>query len=94
MTESKLKTSDIDRLLLIGDSTRIPGMQGWLETLFGKKAMEKGDVDPDLAVAIGAATQATFESTVIQPVGCMVDVSDTMLGNMCIIEIKGTDLTR
>jgi len=56
--------------------------------------MEKGDVDPDLAVAIGAATQATFESTVIQPVGCMVDVSDTMLGNMCIIEIRGTDLTR
>ena len=55
LQDAKLNTSDIDEILLVGGSTRIPCVQKAVEDFFGKKP-NKG-VNPDEAVAIGAAVQ-------------------------------------
>jgi heat shock protein 5 len=55
LKDAKLKKSDIDDIVLIGGSTRIPKVQSMLEEYFGKKARK--DVNPDEAVAYGAAVQ-------------------------------------
>jgi len=55
LKDAKLKKSDIDDIVLVGGSTRIPKVQAMLEEFFGKKAV-KG-VNPDEAVAYGAAVQ-------------------------------------
>ncbi|EKG12768.1 Heat shock protein Hsp70 [Macrophomina phaseolina MS6] len=55
LKDAKLKKSDIDDIVLVGGSTRIPKVQSMLEEFFGKKARK--DVNPDEAVAYGAAVQ-------------------------------------
>ncbi|KAF2207915.1 hypothetical protein CERZMDRAFT_114886 [Cercospora zeae-maydis SCOH1-5] len=55
LKDAKLKKSDIDDIVLVGGSTRIPKVQAMLEEFFGKKA-SKG-INPDEAVAFGAAVQ-------------------------------------
>lgn len=55
LKDAKLKKSDIDDIVLVGGSTRIPKVQSLLEEYFGKKARK--DVNPDEAVAYGAAVQ-------------------------------------
>lgn len=55
LKDAKMKKSDIDDIVLVGGSTRIPKVQAMLEEFFGKKARK--DVNPDEAVAFGAAVQ-------------------------------------
>ncbi|USP79537.1 Endoplasmic reticulum chaperone BiP [Curvularia clavata] len=55
LKDAKMKKSDIDDIVLVGGSTRIPKVQSMLEEFFGKKARK--DVNPDEAVAYGAAVQ-------------------------------------
>ncbi|KAL5390508.1 78 kDa glucose-regulated protein [Paraphaeosphaeria minitans] len=55
LKDAKLKKSEIDDIVLVGGSTRIPKVQAMLEEYFGKKARK--DVNPDEAVAFGAAVQ-------------------------------------
>ncbi|EGP92295.1 immunoglobulin heavy chain-binding protein, KAR2 [Zymoseptoria tritici IPO323] len=55
LKDAKIKKSDIDDIVLVGGSTRIPKVQAMLEEYFGKKA-SKG-INPDEAVAYGAAVQ-------------------------------------
>ena len=55
LKDAKLKKADIDDIVLVGGSTRIPKIQSMLEEFFGKKARK--DVNPDEAVAYGAAVQ-------------------------------------
>lgn len=55
LKDAKLKKSDIDDIVLVGGSTRIPKVQSMLEEYFGKKASK--DINPDEAVAYGAAVQ-------------------------------------
>lgn len=55
LKDAKLKKADIDDIVLVGGSTRIPKVQAMLEEYFGKKARK--DVNPDEAVAFGAAVQ-------------------------------------
>ncbi|KAH4002901.1 hypothetical protein HBI56_055160 [Parastagonospora nodorum] len=55
LKDANLKKSDIDDIVLVGGSTRIPKVQAMLEEFFGKKARK--DVNPDEAVAFGAAVQ-------------------------------------
>ncbi|KAF2239750.1 immunoglobulin heavy chain-binding protein, KAR2 [Viridothelium virens] len=55
LKDAKLKKSDIDDIVLVGGSTRIPKVQSMLEDYFGKKASK--DINPDEAVAYGAAVQ-------------------------------------
>jgi endoplasmic reticulum chaperone BiP len=51
-----MRKEDVDEIVLVGGSTRIPKIQSLVEEFFGKKA-SKG-VNPDEAVAFGAAVQA------------------------------------
>lgn len=54
LDESKVKTRDIDAVVLVGGSTRIPSLRSRLTKFFGgKKPLT--DIDPDTAVAIGCA---------------------------------------
>src|SRR5271170_1196182 len=56
MSDAGLKNSDIDEVILVGGSTRMPAVQERVKRLFGKEG-HKG-VNPDEVVAIGAAIQA------------------------------------
>jgi molecular chaperone DnaK len=55
MKDAKVKASDIDEVILVGGQTRMPKVQEAVETLFGKAPRK--DVNPDEAVAAGAAIQ-------------------------------------
>ena len=55
LKDARLKTSDIDEVILVGGSTRIPKVVEEVEKFFGKKP-SKG-VNPDEVVALGAAIQ-------------------------------------
>jgi len=57
LADAKLKKSDIDDIVLVGGSTRIPKIQELLKDFFNGKELTKS-VHPDEAVALGAALQA------------------------------------
>ncbi len=63
----ELNTSDIDEVLLVGGSTRMPMIQEALERLFGRASAHGVNVDE--AVALGAAILAQAHATATQPVG-------------------------
>ena len=58
MSDAGLSNSDIDEVILVGGSTRIPAVQNIVEEFFGK-APSKG-VNPDEVVAVGAAIQGAI----------------------------------
>ena len=57
LKDAKVKKSEVDDIVLVGGSTRIPKVQALLEEYFGGKKASKG-INPDEAVAFGAAVQA------------------------------------
>lgn len=56
LKDAGLKTSDIDTLVLVGGSTRVPLVRNSVESFFNREAV--AGVDPDEVVALGAAIQA------------------------------------
>jgi len=64
--DAGLKWSDIDTVLLVGGSTRMPMVKDMLKTLTGKTLSE--EVNPDEAVALGAAIQANLLSAEPTPI--------------------------
>ncbi|MEM7126584.1 MAG: Hsp70 family protein [Chloroflexota bacterium] len=58
LKDAQLETSDIDRILLVGGSTRIPAVTEMVSSHMGQDP--HGEVDPDAAVALGAAVQAAI----------------------------------
>jgi len=82
-----LKTSDIDEIILVGGSTRMPRIQEEVEKFFGKKA-SKG-VNPDEVVAIGAAIQGGVLTGDVKDV-LLLDVTPLSLG----IETMGNVATK
>ena len=77
LEDAGLKTSDIDEVLLVGGSTRIPVIQEEVEKFFGKKP-SKG-VNPDEVVAIGAAIQGGVLTGDVKDV-LLLDVTPLSLG--------------
>ena len=82
-----LSTSDIDEIILVGGSTRIPAVQEAVEKFFGK-APSKG-VNPDEVVAVGAAIQGGVLTGDVKDV-LLLDVTPLSLG----IETMGNVLTK
>lgn len=56
LKDAKVKKSEVDDIVLVGGSTRIPKVQSMIEEYFGGKKASKG-INPDEAVAYGAAVQ-------------------------------------
>ncbi|NUU13756.1 Hsp70 family protein [Curtobacterium pusillum] len=61
LEEASLRWADVDHVLLVGGSTRMPMVRAMVEGLAGRPADRT--VDPDQAVALGAAVQASMERT-------------------------------
>ena len=77
LSDAKLKASDIDEVILVGGSTRIPKVQAEVEKLFGKKPSK--NVNPDEVVAMGAAIQGAVLSGDVKDV-LLLDVTPLSLG--------------
>ncbi|MGL6168357.1 MAG: Hsp70 family protein, partial [Fusobacteriaceae bacterium] len=77
LQDAKLSPSDIDEILLVGGSTRIPAVQEWVEAYFGKKP-NKG-INPDEVVAAGAAIQGGVLMGDVKDV-LLLDVTPLSLG--------------
>jgi molecular chaperone HscA len=56
MRDAGVTPGDLDGVILVGGSTRVPYVRTYVEKVFGKKPL--GDIDPDEVVALGAAIQA------------------------------------
>jgi len=87
MKDAKLSPKDIDEVILVGGSTRIPKIQEEVEKFFGK-APSKG-VNPDEVVAIGAAIQGGVLTGDVKDV-LLLDVTPLSLG----IETMGSVFTK
>ena len=87
MRDAKLQTSDIDEVILVGGSSRIPAVQTLVKNYFGKEP-SKG-VNPDEVVAVGAAIQGAVltgdKSDIV-----LLDVTPLTLG----IETMGGVMTK
>ena len=87
LKDASLTKKDIDEVILVGGSTRIPIIQKEVESLFGKKP-SKG-VNPDEVVAVGAAIQGGVLSGDVEDV-LLLDVTPLSLG----IETMGNVMTK
>ena len=77
LNDAKLKSSDVDEVILVGGQTRMPLVQEKVKAFFGKESRK--DVNPDEAVAVGAAIQGAVLAGDVTDV-LLLDVTPLTLG--------------
>ena len=87
MKDAKLGKNEIDRVLLVGGSTRMPQITEFVTKMFGKEPSK--DINPDECVALGAGVQGAVLSGEVKDV-VLVDVTPLTLG----IETLGGVMTK
>ena len=87
MKDAGLATADVSEVILVGGQTRMPLVQKYVKDFFGKEPRK--DVNPDEAVAVGAAIQAGVLSGEVKDV-LLLDVTPLSLG----IETLGGIMTK
>ena len=91
LTEANLEPQEVDDILLVGGSTRIPYVEELIATFFG--ASPRHDIHPDEAVALGAAVQAGLKSGALSESGLIVtDVAPFSMGIAVLSEIDSGEI--
>ncbi|MBK8252224.1 MAG: Fe-S protein assembly chaperone HscA [Polyangiaceae bacterium] len=78
MRDAGIQPSDLDGVILVGGSTRVPYVRTYVKNIFGKEPL--GDIDPDQVVALGAAIQADILSGSQEHEVLLLDVLPLSLG--------------
>ena len=86
LNDAAIRPSDLDRVLLVGGSTRIPRIAQLLAERLGQEP--HGEVDPDLCVALGAGIQAGIEMGHDMP-AVLVDITPYTFGTRVLGELHG-----
>ena len=87
LKDAKLSASDVSEVILVGGQTRMPLVQKYVKDFFGQEP--RRDVNPDEAVAVGAAVQAGVLAGEVKDV-LLLDVTPLSLG----IETLGSVMTK
>jgi molecular chaperone DnaK len=88
ISDAKLSAGDIDEVVLVGGSTRIPRVQKITKDLFGKEPNKS--VNPDEVVAVGAAIQGAVLAGEVEEQMVLLDVTPLSLG----VETLGSVMTK
>ncbi len=88
MSDAKLSTGEIDEVVLVGGSTRIPRVREIAKDVFGKEPNKS--VNPDEVVAIGAAVQGAILAGEVEEQMVLLDVTPLSLG----VETLGGVMTK
>jgi len=78
LEDAKMSPKDIQEVVMVGGSTRIPKVQSLVRTFFGEKELHKG-VNPDEVVAVGAAIQGAVLAGEVKDI-LLLDVTPLSLG--------------